>query len=161
MALGAQLCATCVHPQSCPTLCDPKDCSPPASSVHGILQGRTLEWVALPSSRRSSWPRNWTQVSRIAGRFFTNWATRGSYSTQLCKFGKNHWIEPWQQVNSDRSSMSQKLALLSFFAFLKNTFLTLKAKIIYVYVHKCSTNHGYMGITQWKIQRQVPPFLKK
>ena len=40
--------------QSCPILCDPMDCSPPVSSVHGILQARTLEWVALPSSRGSS-----------------------------------------------------------------------------------------------------------
>ena len=46
--------------QSCPTLCNPRDCSPPGSSVHGILQARILEWVAIPFSRRSSWPRNWT-----------------------------------------------------------------------------------------------------
>ena len=45
------------------------------SSVHGILQARTLEWVAISFSRRSSWPRNWTWVSRIAGRFFTIEAT--------------------------------------------------------------------------------------
>ena len=40
----------CVFAQSCPTLCDPVDCSPPGSSVHGILQARILEWVAIPSS---------------------------------------------------------------------------------------------------------------
>ena len=51
--------------QSCPTLCDPMD-----YTVHGILQARILEWVALPSSSRSSQPRDRTQVSRIAGRFF-------------------------------------------------------------------------------------------
>ena len=44
--------------ESCPTLCDPMDCSPPASSVHGILQARILEWVAMPSSRGSSRPRD-------------------------------------------------------------------------------------------------------
>ena len=44
--------------QSCLTLCDPMDCSPPGSSVHGILQARTLEWVAMPSFRGSSRPRN-------------------------------------------------------------------------------------------------------
>ena len=43
---------------------------------HGILQARILEWVAIPFSRESSWPRNWTQVSHIAGRFFTIWPTR-------------------------------------------------------------------------------------
>ena len=49
--------------QSCPTLCDPKDCSRPGSSVQGILQASILEWVAIPFSRGSSWPRDQTQVS--------------------------------------------------------------------------------------------------
>ena len=57
--------------QSGSTLCDAMDCSPPDSSVHGILQARILKWVAMPSSRRSSQLRIWTQVSRFAGRFFT------------------------------------------------------------------------------------------
>ena len=52
--------------QSCLTLCDPKDSSPPGSSVHGILQARILEWIAIPFSRGSSWPRDWTRVSCIA-----------------------------------------------------------------------------------------------
>ena len=59
----------------CPTLCDPKDCSPPGSSVHRILQAWILEWVAMSSPRGSSQPRDQTQVSHIAGRFFTVWAT--------------------------------------------------------------------------------------
>ena len=46
--------------QSYPTLCNPMDCSLPGSSVHGILQARILKWVALPFSRGSSWPRDWT-----------------------------------------------------------------------------------------------------
>ena len=49
--------------QSCPTLCDPMDCSPPSSSVHGTLQARTLEWGAMPSSRGSSPPRDQAHVS--------------------------------------------------------------------------------------------------
>ena len=57
--------------QSCPTLCDPMD-----YTVHGILQARILEWVAFPFSRGSSQPRDHTQVSHIAGGFFTNWAIR-------------------------------------------------------------------------------------
>ena len=60
----------------CLTLCDPIDCSPSGSSVHEILQSRILEWVALSSSRGSSWPRDRTWVSYIVGRFFTIWATR-------------------------------------------------------------------------------------
>ena len=58
------------------TLCDPMDCSPPGSSVHGILQARILEGVAIAFSRGSSWPRDQTWVSPIAGRFFTIGATR-------------------------------------------------------------------------------------
>ena len=57
--------------QSCPTLCDPMDCSPPGSSVHGIFQVRVLEWVAISFSRGSSQLRDQTQVSRIVGRRFT------------------------------------------------------------------------------------------
>ena len=58
--------------QSRPTLCDPMGCSPPGSSVRGILQARILEWIAISFSRGSSQPGNRTWVSRIAGRFFTN-----------------------------------------------------------------------------------------
>ena len=50
---------------SCPALCDPMDCSPPGSSVRGILQARRLEWVAISSSRGSSRPRDGTHVSCI------------------------------------------------------------------------------------------------
>ena len=67
----------CLAAQSCPTLCNPTDCSPPGSSVHGTLQARILEWVAMPSSRGFPQPRDWAQVSCIAGRFFAIWATRG------------------------------------------------------------------------------------
>ena len=68
------LCA-CLVAQLCLTLCNPMDCSPPGSSVHGIFQARILEWVAIPFSRRSSQPRDWTWISWTAGRFFTIWAT--------------------------------------------------------------------------------------
>ena len=56
--------------QLCPTLCDPEDCRSPGSSVHGILQARILEWVAISFSRGSSQPRARTRVSLIAGRRF-------------------------------------------------------------------------------------------
>ena len=62
--------------QLCLTLCDPMECSPQGSSVHGISQARMLEWVAISSSRGSSQPRARTRVSLIKGRFFTNWTTR-------------------------------------------------------------------------------------
>ena len=70
-------CAVLSH-QSCLTLCNPMDCSPPGSSVHGILQARILEWVTISYSRGSSWPRDWINISCIsciAGKLFTHWAT--------------------------------------------------------------------------------------
>ena len=71
--------------QSCLTLCDPMDCSLPGSSVRGIFQARVLEWVAISFSRGSSQPRDQTQVSCIAGRCFTVWATREAYKAGLYK----------------------------------------------------------------------------
>ena len=56
--------------QSCPNLCDPMDCSLPDSSIHGILQARILEWVAISFSRGSFQPTDRTCVSRIAGSHF-------------------------------------------------------------------------------------------
>ena len=54
----------------------------PGSSVHGILQARILEWVAISFSKRSSQPRDQTQISSIAGRLFTIWATREAQEKQ-------------------------------------------------------------------------------
>ena len=67
--------------QSCLTLCDPIDCSPPGSSVHGILQARILEWAAMPSSRGSSRPRDQTcvsYVSCIVRQVLYHWCHQGS-----------------------------------------------------------------------------------
>ena len=73
-------------------LCYPMNYSPPGSSVHGIFQARTLEWVAIPFSRGSSWPRDGTQVSWIAGEFFTIWATREALSTPRTLNNRNAGI---------------------------------------------------------------------
>ena len=78
--------------QSCPTLCNPMDCSLPGSSVHGIIQARILEWV--PFSRGSAQPRDQTQKSHIAGRFFTFWATRKPSAPNKCML--NTWWTEWQ-----------------------------------------------------------------
>ena len=67
--------------QSWPNLCDPMDCSPPSSSVHGILQARILEWVAMPSSRGPSQPGDRTQVSYT----YLHWQVD---SLPLAPFGK-------------------------------------------------------------------------
>ena len=73
-------CVRAMLLQPCLTLCDIMDCSPPGSSVHGILQARKLEWVAMPSSRESSWPKDRTWVlsfkfPALQGGFFTTTAT--------------------------------------------------------------------------------------
>ena len=64
-------CCCCSVGKSCPTLCNPKDCSPPGSSVLGISQARILEWVVIPYYKESSWSRDQTRVSCLPGRFFT------------------------------------------------------------------------------------------
>ena len=71
-----------------PTFCNPMDYSQPGSSVHGILQARILEYVAISFSRESSQPRGWTHISCLAGRFFTIWATREAYSYINIKIDK-------------------------------------------------------------------------
>ena len=81
---GGEYTLLCLVAQLCPTLHDPMGCSPPGSSVHGILQVRILEWVAMTSSRGSSQPRDWTPVSRVAGGFFTIWATREALWYYIC-----------------------------------------------------------------------------
>ena len=83
--------------QSCPTLYDPMDCSPPDSSVHGIFQARVLECVAIPFSGGSSRPRDRTKVSRIVGRCFTICIAR-HYLTQqevVLKYGPRLPVAEW------------------------------------------------------------------
>ena len=99
--------------QSCLALCNSMDCSPPGSSAHGILQARILEWVVIPFSRGSSQPRDQTQVSQIAGRFFSIWATRdaplstrNSSKCSICiiAFNSNNpkrWILPFPYFHPD------------------------------------------------------------
>ena len=71
----------CLVTQSCLTICDPRDCNPPGSSVCEILQVRTLEWVAMPSSRGPSQPRDRTQVFCNVGWFFPLWVTREAHES--------------------------------------------------------------------------------
>ena len=78
--------------QLCPTLCDPMDCSLLGSSLHGILQARVLEWVAISFSRGSSRPRDWTWVSWIAGRHFNLWATREALNNLSILFAINSFL---------------------------------------------------------------------
>ena len=89
LSVFESICPVCAKSlQSCLTLCDPLDCSPPGSSVHGIIQVRILEWVAMPSSRKSSPPRDHTPRSlrsAMAGGFFTTSPDEGKPS--ICSEG--------------------------------------------------------------------------
>ena len=78
-------CVWVLITQWCPSLCNTMDYSSPGSSVHGILQERILEWVDIPFTRRSSWPRDQTWVSCIAGRLFTVSANNLHGVTQSAK----------------------------------------------------------------------------
>ena len=108
----------CLVTQLCPTLSDPMDRSPSFSSLCGILQARILEWVAMPSSRGSSWPRDGTQVSRIAGGFFTVWATRETqyeiplFNSSLSAWGKQEEGRQKSMNLSDQDHMTIRWLLL-------------------------------------------------
>ena len=79
-SFSCHICICCCSvAKSCPTLCDPMDCSPPGSPVHGIILARILEWVAISFSRGSSWPRDRTRVSCIVGRFLTIWTMKEAH----------------------------------------------------------------------------------
>ena len=83
--------------QSCPTLCNPMVCSLQRSSIHGIFQARTLEWVAIYFSKGSSQPRDRTRVSGIVGRRFTIWGTTEIHLRNLLKYRLLcfTWKEVW------------------------------------------------------------------
>ena len=98
------ICCCCLIAKSF-QLCDPMDCSPPGSSAHAISQARTLEWIAISFSRKSSWPRDQTWVSCIAGRLFTIWATREVWLPNL-----HLWHKPDSQFPGLELSTRYQLA---------------------------------------------------
>ena len=84
--LFVKLCV-CSVAQLSLTVCNPMDCSPSGSSVHGISQARTLEWVAVSSRRRSFWPRDWALVSCLLqwqADFFYHWTSREALQIGEC-----------------------------------------------------------------------------
>ena len=93
---SAPFCSSVLNVLVMSDSCDPMGCSPPPS-VHGVYQAAILEWVIISFSRGSSWPRDRTQVSHIADRFFSVWATREalllwryfSIFTGLCNYQHN------------------------------------------------------------------------
>ena len=108
--------------QSCPTLCNPMYCSLQGSSILGIFQARVLGWVAISFSSGSSQPRDWTQVSRIAGRHFTVWATKEALDSMDLGIQCSIFLK----IKSEYSTEISELVLpwtLSFFSFLPHTYV--------------------------------------
>ena len=94
----------CSVAKSCPTLCDPIDCSMPGSSVHGISQARILEWVAISFSKGSSRPRDWTRVSCFGRWILCHWAT---WETPLKYSGLLNSRRKRQTSNMDNSKKTR------------------------------------------------------
>ena len=93
----------CLVAQSCLTLCDPLDCSPPFPSVHGDSPGKNTGVGCMPSSRGSSQPKDLTQVSCTAGRFFTIWATRAAQEYWKAAYPYSRgtsWCRNWTGVSN-------------------------------------------------------------
>ena len=100
------VCARSVA-QSCPALCNPKDCSPPGSSVHGISQPRILEWAAISFSKGSSWSRDWTHTSCIGRWILHLWAASEALSSLSCWLFQN-------VIRMEAYSLCFRIWLLSF-----------------------------------------------
>ena len=104
------VCVCVLVAQLCLSLCSPMDCTPPGSSVHGILQARILEWIAISFCRRLSGPRDQTQVSCTAGRCFSIWTTREaqlpiqSFSAILTSF--MHWCLYYEVFNLVKKTLA-------------------------------------------------------
>ena len=106
--------------QSCPTLCNLIDCSPPDSSVQGISQTRKLEWVAISFSRGSSLPRHWTWVSHIAGRFFIVWATREAQPIAIVDYFKVCVVLHFMHIIHLANTLLVYIQMISFVFAVKN-----------------------------------------
>ena len=122
----------------------PMDGSPPGSSAHGIPQARILEWVAISFSRESSQPRDWTQVSGIAGRFFTISTTRKAQSVVSDSLQPQQLYSPWNSSGQNTEVGSLSLFLEIFPTQGLNLGLPLCKWILYQLSHK-----GSQRILEW------------
>ena len=130
--------------QSCPALCNPMDCSPSGSSVHGSLKARILEWIAISFFRDSFPPRDWTcvsWVSYIAGSFFT------TSTTWECQ----HYISINQNKNKNRKQQDKPVPSL-LLAPCNEGWLPL----VFIIVHAQSLSHVQLFETPWTIACQAP-----
>ena len=100
--------------QLCLILCGPKNCSPPVSSVHGILQARILEWVAIPFLGGSFWHRDWTQIFCIAGRFLTICEVSESHSVMSNSL-QPHRLYSWWNSSGQNTGVDSLFLLQGIF----------------------------------------------
>ena len=144
------LCVLWLVTQLCPTLCNPLDCSLPGSSVHGILQARILEWVAVPASRGSFQPKVRTQISCITGRFITTWATRETQ--ELLTISQSHTTS-----GNTRLCISYQYSTPAFPGFVVVLSLRCFGKInIWHFTFQCSCAQGF---TYWDTHCVIILFL--
>jgi len=139
--------------QSCPTLCnDPMNCSPPGSSVHGILQARILEWVAISFSRGSSQPEDWTHVSCIGRQICSL-----QFANEKSKEGR--FAFPSHQpsimcISSATAVLAHALFRLSPSANSSNPVIIFKLKSLHLL--KTRTTKGKSGFEiPWRLQRNL------
>ena len=136
--------------QSCPTLCDPMDYSLQGSSVHGIIQARVLEWVAISFSRGSSQARDRTGVSRIAGRCFTVWSTR-LIPIEECR-------EPealWELSDKDFSNWLCFLILLPFLSLFASLLPSCLPSLFLSLPYTCNWTFKFKVLYQMVTQRKI------
>ena len=101
----------CLHSQSCPTVYDPMNCSPPGSSVYGIFQARILEWIAVFSSRGSSQTRDWKQVSCIGRQILYHWATCKDFICSIHEMNFKHRKVESESIRKDILCKHNKIKL--------------------------------------------------
>ena len=145
--------------QSYLTLCDPVDCSPPGSSVHGILQARILEWVAMPS-RRSSWPRDQTQVSQLQADSLPYEGKNLRERTPCHREVQNLYSDVCQLFFN--KTEGKKRLVIKIFLTLQKTFFAMNLWILGAPLHI----PGFTHIPSWEggaqmVQLLGPPILPK
>ena len=136
----------CVCAQSCPNLCDPMDYILPGSSVHGVSQARILQWVAMPSCRGSSWPRNRTQVSSIS------WLAGGFFIT--VPPGKSYVFLAWALMDYSFIWLDQKMPFLGllFKPTLKATSENSRRVFHWYTGHNCNLPHALVSLILFNLK---------
>ena len=151
----------------CVQFCDPMDCSLPGSSVHGILQARVLEWAAISFPRGSSRSRDRTQVSCIADRFFTNWASREAqkwdqtliWSPDFCSC--HQWVTcrssgvKASEVYSCRSILLYILAYLKMCGLQVQLLISLKLRVTEILWNTNRSLHTFNNWELWRISQRA------